>query len=55
MREVADKERLVDGHILVGVDGFPDFEFEHTIDKKEGIAMGQVLEDLVDIHFSDFL
>ena len=50
MREMTDEEGLVDGHVLVGMDGLPRLAIDYPVHQEEGIAMGQMLQDFVDIH-----
>src|SRR5437667_6523822 len=51
IREVALKERLVDGDVLDRLDGFARHAFEHSVNQKAKIPMRQGLHDLVDVHF----
>ena len=51
MREMAIEERLVDADILVGNDGFAKGKLRHPVHQQEGIAVGQILTNLVDVHY----
>src|SRR4029453_11347750 len=50
VREVANEKRLVDRHVLERLDALAFFDFEHAVHQQKGIAMRQLLEDLVDVH-----
>jgi len=55
MREMALKKRLVDGDVLVGVNGLADLDFEHAIHQQKGIAVREMLENLMNIHLISLL
>src|SRR5256712_7317848 len=48
--KVALEKRLVQRHVLDGLDALPHVALEHAVDQQERIAMRQVTHDLVDIH-----
>src|SRR5712691_2857659 len=50
VREMAGKERLVDGDVLDREEPLARLAFEHPIHQKHGIAVRQVLQDLADVH-----
>src|SRR5499426_622725 len=52
VREMARKERLVDGDVLEREDALSGFAFDHTVDQEEGVTVREVIEDLLDVHCS---
>jgi len=44
------KEGFVNGHILDGRGRLARVEVDHPIDHQEGIPMGKVFHDLLDVH-----
>lgn len=51
MWEMAVKKRFVDRDVLVGVNRLSRFKIHHSVNcSKEGIAMRQVIADLMNIH-----
>ena len=50
MREMAREIRLVDADVFERLDALALFNFQHTVHQQNGIAVGQLLEDLVNVH-----
>jgi hypothetical protein len=44
------EKRLVDGDILQGFDALAFFQFQHAVHQQDGVAVGQFLENLVNVH-----
>ena len=53
--EMPGEELLVDRDVLDGDDAGRRLAFEHSIDQQEGVAMGQILLDLLDVHGGQFV
>jgi hypothetical protein len=50
VREMAGEVRLVESDVLVGMDRLAEFHRHHTVHQEEGVAVRQVLHDILDIH-----
>lgn len=53
LREMALEEGFIVGDVLDGDDGPPRLDVQDPVDEKKGIAVGQKLKDLLNIHRPD--
>jgi hypothetical protein len=50
MRKVTDEIRLIDGDVLQRLDRLAGIDGQHTIHQEDGVAVRQLLQDLVNVH-----